>query len=78
MSSFVLAGPRPPLTALFYWACNQDRTLIVVAQALLAVADRIMVLNFGRKLLEDTPHAAMASREVHEVYMGVMDSHGTA
>jgi branched-chain amino acid transport system ATP-binding protein len=49
-----------------------------IAQALLAVADRIMVLNFGRKLLEDTPHAAMASREVHEVYMGVMDSHGTA
>ena len=44
-----------------------------IAQALMAVADRIMVLNFGRKLLEDTPAAAMASREVREVYMGVGD-----
>lgn len=42
-----------------------------IAQALMAVADRIMVLNFGRKLLEDTPAAAMASREVREIYMGV-------
>ncbi|RIX79894.1 ABC transporter ATP-binding protein [Acidovorax cavernicola] len=44
-----------------------------IAQALMAVADRIMVLNFGRKLLEDAPAAAMASREVREVYMGVGD-----
>ncbi len=44
-----------------------------IAQALMAVADRIMVLNFGRKLLEDTPAAAMASREVREIYMGVGD-----
>jgi branched-chain amino acid transport system ATP-binding protein len=48
-----------------------------IAQALMAVADRIMVLNFGRKLLEDTPQAAMASREVREVYMGVIDSHAS-
>lgn len=48
-----------------------------IAQALMAVADRIMVLNFGRKLLEDTPHAAMASREVREIYMGVLDSHAS-
>jgi branched-chain amino acid transport system ATP-binding protein len=50
-----------------------------IAQALMAVADRIMVLNFGRKLLEDTPAAAMASREVREIYMGVLDqSHAAA
>ena len=49
-----------------------------IAQALMAVADRIMVLNFGRKLLEDTPREAMNSREVQEVYMGVMDTHGGA
>ena len=49
-----------------------------IAQALTAVADRIMVLNFGRKLLEDTPARAMASREVREVYMGVVAHHGTA
>lgn len=48
-----------------------------IAQALMAVADRIMVLNFGRKLLEDTPHAAMASREVREIYMGVLDNHAS-
>lgn len=42
-----------------------------IAQALMAVADRIMVLNFGRKLLEDAPAAAMDSREVREIYMGV-------
>jgi branched-chain amino acid transport system ATP-binding protein len=48
-----------------------------IAQALMAVADRIMVLNFGRKLLEDTPQAAMDSREVREIYMGVLDSHAS-
>jgi len=48
-----------------------------IAQALTAVADRIMVLNFGRKLLEDTPAAAMASDAVREVYMGVTESQGT-
>lgn len=45
-----------------------------IAQALMAVADRIMVLDFGRKLLEDTPAAAMASREVREIYMGITDT----
>ncbi|MBV8617680.1 MAG: ATP-binding cassette domain-containing protein [Curvibacter sp.] len=43
-----------------------------IAQALMAVADRIMVLNFGCKLLEDRPQAAMHSREVQEIYMGVL------
>ncbi len=47
-----------------------------IAQALNAVADRIMVLNFGRKLLEDTPAAAMASAAVREVYMGVIEPPG--
>lgn len=42
-----------------------------IAHALMAVADRVMVLHFGRKLLEDTPQAAMASREVREIYMGM-------
>lgn len=47
-----------------------------IALALTAVADRIMVLNFGRKLLEDTPAAAMASAAVREVYMGVIEPSG--
>lgn len=42
-----------------------------IAQALMAVADRIAVLNFGSKLLEDTPAAAMSSQAVREIYMGV-------
>nr|WP_316638677.1 ATP-binding cassette domain-containing protein [uncultured Roseateles sp.] len=60
---------------------KQDVALIWIehiAQALMAVADRIMVLNFGRKLLEDAPQAAMNSREVHEVYMGVKAPQGEA
>lgn len=42
-----------------------------IAQALRAVADRIMVLHFGRKLLEDAPALVMDSTIVHEIYMGV-------
>lgn len=42
-----------------------------IPQALHAVADRILVLHFGRKLLEAPPDQAMASREVREIYMGL-------
>lgn len=42
-----------------------------IAHALRAVADRIMVLHFGRKLLEDTPAEVMDSAIVREIYMGV-------
>lgn len=42
-----------------------------IAHALMAVADRVLVLNFGRKLLEDSPAAAMASPEVQQIYMGM-------
>ena len=36
LSSFVLAGPRPPLTALVYWMFDQNPTAIIIAQALIA------------------------------------------
>lgn len=42
-----------------------------IPQALHAVADRILVLHFGRKLLEAPPAEAMASPEVREIYMGL-------
>ncbi|MGS5087615.1 ABC transporter ATP-binding protein [Hydrogenophaga sp. A37] len=42
-----------------------------IAHALRAVADRIMVLHFGRKLLEDSPAEVMDSAIVREIYMGV-------
>jgi branched-chain amino acid transport system ATP-binding protein len=41
-----------------------------VVHALLAVVDRLIVLNQGRKLLDGEPHAVMASREVREIYLG--------
>ena len=42
-----------------------------IAHALKAVADRVMVLHFGRKLLEDKPQAVLESAVVQEIYMGV-------
>jgi len=42
-----------------------------VVHAILAVADRLMVLNFGRKLAEGAPHAVVADAEVQRVYMGI-------
>jgi branched-chain amino acid transport system ATP-binding protein len=42
-----------------------------IVHALLAVADRLIVLNFGRKIAEGEPHAVMNSREVREIYFGI-------
>jgi len=42
-----------------------------IVHALLAVVDRLVVLNFGRKIAEGDPAAVMASREVREIYMGI-------
>lgn len=42
-----------------------------IAHALTAVADRILVLHFGKKLLEAPPREAMASAAVREIYMGL-------
>lgn len=49
-----------------------------IVHALRAVADRVMVLHFGRKLIEDTPQAVMASAVVREIYMGMPDDGGAA
>ncbi len=42
-----------------------------VVHALLALADRLFVVNFGVKLAEGEPQAVMADPEVRRVYMGV-------
>lgn len=42
-----------------------------IPHALKAVADRIMVLHFGKKLLDDTPQAVIDSPIVREIYMGM-------
>jgi branched-chain amino acid transport system ATP-binding protein len=41
-----------------------------IPHALRAVADRIMVLHFGRNVLEGPPAEVMTSRLVREIYMG--------
>ena len=42
-----------------------------IVHALLAVVDRLLVLNFGRKIAEGDPRTVMASAEVREIYMGI-------
>ena len=46
--------------------------------AILAVADRILVLNFGEKIAEGAPQAVLADPEVRRVYMGVRGMTGGA
>jgi branched-chain amino acid transport system ATP-binding protein len=42
-----------------------------VLNALMAVADRLLVLNFGEKLAEGLPREVMANSDVQRVYMGI-------
>jgi branched-chain amino acid transport system ATP-binding protein len=42
-----------------------------IVHALLAVAGRIVVINFGRQLAEGEPRAVMENPAVQEVYMGI-------
>ena len=55
-------------------AAKTDHAIIWIEHiphALKAAADRIMVLHFGRKLLEGPPGEVMESRIVREIYMGL-------
>jgi len=42
-----------------------------IVHALLAVVSRLVVLNFGRKIVEGEPRGVMASDEVRRIYMGI-------
>jgi branched-chain amino acid transport system ATP-binding protein len=42
-----------------------------VVHALLAVVDRLVVLNFGRKIAEGSPREVMRSTEVRQIYIGI-------
>lgn len=42
-----------------------------VVHALLAVVDRLIVIDFGRKIGEGDPKAVMESRQVQEIYLGI-------
>ncbi|MGY4617679.1 branched-chain amino acid transport system ATP-binding protein [Bradyrhizobium sp. USDA 4472] len=53
---------------------KQDHAMIWIEHiphALRAMADRILVLNFGRKVLDGPPTEVMESRTVKEIYMGL-------
>ena len=42
-----------------------------IVHALLAVVDRLVLLNFGRKIVEGAPRTVMSSAEVREIYTGI-------
>jgi branched-chain amino acid transport system ATP-binding protein len=42
-----------------------------VVHALLAIADRLLVINFGQQLAEGEPRAVMGDPQVRRVYMGM-------
>ena len=42
-----------------------------IVHALVAVVSRLVVLNFGRKIVEGEPRVVMASDQVREIYMGI-------
>lgn len=44
-----------------------------VLHALVPVISRLVVLSFGRKLAEGTPHDVLDSPEVREIYLGIDD-----
>jgi branched-chain amino acid transport system ATP-binding protein len=44
-----------------------------VVHALLSVAQRLVVVNFGKKIAEGLPAAVMANPDVQTVYMGDAD-----
>jgi branched-chain amino acid transport system ATP-binding protein len=42
-----------------------------IVHALLAVVDRLTVLNFGKKIAEGNPDAVMNSPDVKQIYIGI-------
>ena len=56
--------------------CSSDLgTTIVwiehIVHALVSVASRLVVMNFGQVLAQGDPHDVMANARVREVYMGI-------
>ena len=71
--------PRDPCTSsLLARHCDSGEVAGVailwiehVVHALLAVIDRLVVLNFGRKIAEGAPREVMQLPEVHQIYIGI-------
>ena len=52
---------------------NQGSTVIIIEhrlKELFRVADRILVMNFGRKIAEETPEKILDNEEVKKAYLG--------
>ncbi len=45
-----------------------------IVHALLRVVDRIVAIDYGRKLIEGDPHDVMGSVEVRAVYLGIEEA----
>jgi branched-chain amino acid transport system ATP-binding protein len=51
----------------------QGKTIIMIEhrlKELFRIVDRVVVLNFGRKIAEGTPEDVMNSQEVKKAYLG--------
>jgi branched-chain amino acid transport system ATP-binding protein len=42
-----------------------------IVHALVAVVDRLIVLNFGKKIAEGDPQAVMNAADVRQIYIGI-------
>jgi branched-chain amino acid transport system ATP-binding protein len=52
---------------------DQGSTVIIIEhrlKELFRVADRILVMNFGRKIAEETPEKILDNQEVKKAYLG--------
>jgi branched-chain amino acid transport system ATP-binding protein len=67
-------GEASELVALIHGVKRQGVTILWiehVIHALTAVADELLVLDAGRKLLQGEPRQVMADPEVKRIYMGI-------
>jgi branched-chain amino acid transport system ATP-binding protein len=76
----LMAGLTPPEVAEAMDDVAQIRasgvTVVViehVMRAIMKISDRIIVLNYGRKIAEGTPAEVAANKQVVEVYLGEED-----
>lgn len=59
---------------------NRGITIIMiehVMKAIMSVCDRIIVLNYGKKIAEGTPQEIVNSKTVVEVYLGEQSNAGS-
>ena len=77
----VMAGLNPSEVAdtleLLRQINRQGITIIIVEhvmQAVMAISDRIVVLDYGKKIADDTPEAVVKDKNVIDAYLGSEDA----